>query len=156
FCAMVECPQLEEIEQLRFQIGRWEYRDLIREHIGPWLAERTVEEIVGLGQLFRLPIAALGNGSTIRDMEYVRERGVFTPNPAGLRQPRPPRLMSAGEPAPPGATPALGEANDESPWQRTAPDEARTPRGLPLEGMRIVDLTAFWAGPAATHLLAAF
>ena len=27
---------------------------------------------------------------------------------------------------------------------------------LPLEGVRIVDLTAFWAGPAATHLLAAF
>jgi crotonobetainyl-CoA:carnitine CoA-transferase CaiB-like acyl-CoA transferase len=28
--------------------------------------------------------------------------------------------------------------------------------GLPLAGVRIVDLTAFWAGPAATHLLAAF
>jgi crotonobetainyl-CoA:carnitine CoA-transferase CaiB-like acyl-CoA transferase len=27
---------------------------------------------------------------------------------------------------------------------------------LPLQGVRIVDLTAFWAGPAATHLLAAF
>jgi crotonobetainyl-CoA:carnitine CoA-transferase CaiB-like acyl-CoA transferase len=27
---------------------------------------------------------------------------------------------------------------------------------LPLEGLRVVDLTAFWAGPAATHLLAAF
>ena len=27
---------------------------------------------------------------------------------------------------------------------------------MPLEGVRIVDLTAFWAGPAATHLLAAF
>ena len=31
-----------------------------------------------------------------------------------------------------------------------------TPRTRPLEGVRIVDLTAFWAGPAATHLLAAF
>ena len=27
---------------------------------------------------------------------------------------------------------------------------------MPLQGVRIVDLTAFWAGPAATHLLAAF
>src|SRR6202022_3495228 len=37
--------------------------------------------------------------------------------------------------------------------------EAREPPSdprLPLEGIRIVDLTAFWAGPAATHLLAAF
>src|SRR6202012_1891083 len=46
FAAMVECPQLEEIEQLRFQIGRWAYRDFIREQIGPWLTARTVEGIV--------------------------------------------------------------------------------------------------------------
>lgn len=156
FCAMVECPQLEEIEQLRFQIGRWAYRDLIREQIGPWLAERTVEEIVELGQLFRLPIAALGNGSTIRDIEYVRQREVFTPNPAGFHQPRAPWLMAACAPAPPGATPAPGEANDEPAWDRSESDPAPTPQGLPLEGVRIVDLTAFWAGPAATHLLAAF
>jgi crotonobetainyl-CoA:carnitine CoA-transferase CaiB-like acyl-CoA transferase len=156
FVAMVECPQLDEIEQLRFQIGRWGYRDLIREQIGPWLAERTVEEIVGLGQLFRLPIAALGNGSTIRDMEYITERGVFVRNPAGYHQPRPPWLMSACAPAPLRGTPAPGEANDESPWQKREPEREPAPQGRPLEGVRIVDLTAFWAGPAATHLLAAF
>jgi crotonobetainyl-CoA:carnitine CoA-transferase CaiB-like acyl-CoA transferase len=156
FVAMVECPQLEEIEQLRFQIGRWDYRDLIRERIGPWMAQRTVEEIVEVGQLFRLPIAALGNGSTIRDMEYARQRGVFIRNPAGFHQPRPPWLMSACSPAPLRATPAPGEANGESPWQAGKPEPEPTPQGLPLEGVRIVDLTAFWAGPAATHLLAAF
>jgi crotonobetainyl-CoA:carnitine CoA-transferase CaiB-like acyl-CoA transferase len=156
FVAMVECPQLAEIEQLRFQIGRWQYRDLIREQIRPWLAERTVAEIVELGQLFRLPIAALGNGSTIRETEYARARGVFTRNPAGFHQPRPPWLMSACAPAPVRGTPAPGEADSESPWRRDEPDADPTPRGLPLAGVRIVDLTAFWAGPAATHLLAAF
>ncbi|MGN6335156.1 CoA transferase, partial [Mycobacterium sp.] len=156
FVAMVECPQLEEIEQLRFQIGRWQYRDLIREQIRPWLAERTVAEIVELGQLFRLPIAALGNGSTIRELEYVRERGVFVPNPAGFDQPRPPWLMSVCAPAAPGDTPVLGGADDESPWRRGEPEIEPTLDGLPLSGVRIVDLTAFWAGPAATHLLAAF
>ena len=155
FAAMVECPQLEEIEQLRFQIGRWAYRDFIREQIGPWLAERTVEEIVGLGQLFRLPIAALGNGATIRDMEYVRQREVFVRNPAGFHQPRPPWLMSACAPAPLRAT-AAGADNDESPWTTRESDAEPAPRGLPLEGVRIIDLTAFWAGPAATHLLAGF
>ena len=156
FCAMVECPQLEEIEQLRFQIGRWSYRDLIREQIGPWMAERTVEEIVELGQLFRLPIAALGNGSTIRDMDYATQRGVFDRNPAGFHQPRPPWLMSACGPAPVRATPVRGGANDESPWQGSKPEPEPAPQRLPLGGVRIVDLTAFWAGPAATHLLAAF
>lgn len=156
FVAMVECPQLEEIEQLRFQIGRWQYRDLIREQIRPWLAERTVAEIVELGQLFRLPIAALGNGSTIRELEYVRERGVFVPNPAGFDQPRPPWLMSVCAPASPGDPPVLGATDDESPWRRVEPEIEPTLDGLPLSGVRIVDLTAFWAGPAATHLLAAF
>ena len=157
FVAMVECPQLEEIEQLRFQIGRWAYRDLIREQIGPWLAERTVAEIVELGQLFRLPIAELGNGSTIREMEYVTQRGAFVRNPAGFHQPRPPWLMSACAPAPLlRSTPVLGEGNDETPWPRRGPATGPAPQGLPLAGVRIVDLTAFWAGPAATHLLAAF
>ena len=156
FVAMVECPQLEEIEQLRFQIGRWGYRDLIREQIQPWLAERTVAEVVELGQLFRLPIAALGNGSTIRDMEYVRQRGVFVRNPAGFDQPRPPWLMSACAPAPLGRTAAVGADNDESPWQKSKLEREPAPRTRPLEGVRIVDLTAFWAGPAATHVLAAF
>ena len=156
FVAMVECPQLEEIEQLRFQIGRWQYRDLIREQIGPWLTERTVEEIVGLGQLFRLPIAALGNGATIRDTEYVKQRNVFVRNPAGFHQPRPPWLMSACATAPLQTTAAVGADNDESPWATSEPKSVQAQSGLPLEGVRIVDLTAFWAGPAATHLLAAF
>ena len=156
FAAMVDCPKLTEIPQLRYQIGRWEYRDLIRELIGPWLAEHTVEEIVELGQLFRLPIAPLGNGSAIRDMAYMRDRGVFVPNPAGFHQPRAPWLMSRCRPAPLRSAPTLGEANDEAPWQPRTPGGHLAERRLPLDDVRIVDLTAFWAGPAATHLLAAF
>src|SRR6185312_4501394 len=153
FAAMVECPQFVEIEQLRFQIGRWAYRDFIREQIGPWMAERTVAEIVELGQLFRLPIAALGNGSTIRDMDYVTQRGVFVRNPAGFHQPRPPWLMSRCAPARLRETPVLGEADDESPWCREESETDPARDGPPLAGVRVIDLTAFWAGPAATHLL---
>ena len=156
FAAMVDCPELTEIPQLRFQIGRWEYRDFIRDVIGPWMAERTVDEIVELGQLFRLPIAPLGNGSTIRDMAYMRERGVFVANPAGFEQPRTPWLMSRCRPAPLRAAPSLGEANNEGAWRQRASDQGVVPAGLPLNGLRIMDLTAFWAGPAATHALAAF
>ena len=112
FAAMVDCPELTEIPQLSFQIGRWEYRDFIRERIRPWLAERTVEEIVELGQLFRLPIAALGNGATIRDTAYARERGTFVRNPAGFHQPRTPWLMSRCKPAPLRGAPSLGEADN--------------------------------------------
>jgi crotonobetainyl-CoA:carnitine CoA-transferase CaiB-like acyl-CoA transferase len=156
FAAMVDCPDLTEIPQLSFQIGRWEYRDFIRDRIRPWLAERTVEEVVELGQLFRLPIAALGNGATIRDTAYARERGVFDYNPAGFHQPRTPWLMSRCRPAPLRRAPSLGEANDTKPWPKREHDARPADPQLPLEGLRVVDLTAFWAGPAATHLLAAF
>jgi crotonobetainyl-CoA:carnitine CoA-transferase CaiB-like acyl-CoA transferase len=155
FAAMVDCPELTEIPQLSFQIGRWQYRDFIRERIRPWLAERTVEEVVELGQLFRLPIAALGNGATIRDTAYARERGVFVRNPAGFHQPRTPWLMSRCRSAALRSAPSLGEGNDTRPWPKREARGSAEPR-LPLEGVRVVDLTAFWAGPAATHLLAAF
>jgi crotonobetainyl-CoA:carnitine CoA-transferase CaiB-like acyl-CoA transferase len=156
FAAMVDCQELTEIPDLRFQIGRWDYRDWIRERIGPWMRERTVAEIVELGQLFRLPIAPLGNGSTIPEMDHLRERGVYANNPAGFRQPRAPWLMSAAAPAPIRRAPTVGEANSESLWQPRESAEPADNTALPLAGVRIVDLTAFWAGPAATHSLAAF
>src|SRR5246127_2228063 len=154
--ARVDGPELTEIPQLSFQIGRWQSRDFIRERIRPWLAERTVDEVVELGQLFRLPIAALGNGATIRDTAYARERGAFVENPAGFHQPRTPWLMSQCKPASLRGAPVLGEADDTTPWPKREYREPPSDPRLPLKGIRIVDLTAFWAGPAATHLLAAF
>ena len=81
FAAMVDCPEFTEVPQLRFQIGRWDYRDWIRERIDPWMRERTVDEIVELGQLFRLPLAALGNGATIPEMDHLQQRGVYVREP---------------------------------------------------------------------------
>ncbi|WIM89552.1 CoA transferase [Candidatus Mycobacterium wuenschmannii] len=156
FAAMVDCPELTENPQLSFQIGRWQYRGVIREQIRPWLAERTVAEVVELGQLFRLPIAALGNGSTIRDTAYATERGVFARNPAGFHQPRTPWLMSECAPAALRVAPALGDADDTVPWPAREYAGPPSAARLPFQGLRVVDLTAFWAGPAATHLLAAF
>ena len=155
FAAMVDCPEFTEVPQLQFQIGRWDYRDWIRERIDPWMRERTVAEIVELGQLFRLPLAALGNGATVRDMDHLQERGVYVDNPGGFHQPRPPWLMSVAAPAPIRTPPELGASDTETVWEprQSAPDATA---GRPLAGLRVVDFTAFWAGPSATHSLAAF
>ena len=135
FAAMVDCQELTEIPELRFQIGRWDYREWIRECIGPWMRERTVDEIVELGQLFRLPIAPLGNGATIPQMDHLRERGVYLDNPAGFRQPRAPWLMSAAAPAPVRPAPGVGEADGESLWQPRESTEINA-SDLPLAGVR--------------------
>ncbi len=156
FAAMVDCPEFTEVEQLRFQIGRWEYRDWIRERIDPWMRERTVSEIVELGQLFRLPLAPLGNGATIPDMDHLTERGVYVDNPAGFRQPRAPWLMSAATHAPVRPAPEVGEADSVSGWESRESTPLPTVADLPLAGVRVVDFTAFWAGPAASNALAAF
>jgi crotonobetainyl-CoA:carnitine CoA-transferase CaiB-like acyl-CoA transferase len=156
FAAMVDCPEFTEIADLRFQIGRWDHRDWIRERIHPWMRERTVSEIVELGQLFRLPLAPLGNGSTIPEMDHLRERGVYVANPAGFRQPRPPWLMSATRPAPIRPAPAIGEANGQTLWLPRQSASGQLSAEAPLDGVRVIDFTAFWAGPAATHALAAF
>jgi crotonobetainyl-CoA:carnitine CoA-transferase CaiB-like acyl-CoA transferase len=156
FAAMVDCPKLTEIPELRFQLGRWGYRDLIHELIGPWMRERTVAEIVELGQLFRLPIAPLGNGSTIPGMDHMRERGVYLTNPAGFHQPRAPWLMSVAAQAPVRPAPSIGDSDGEVHWSPREFAASESAPRLPLDGVRVVDLTAFWAGPSATHSLAAF
>lgn len=156
FAAMVDCPEFTENPALQFQLGRWDYRDWIRERIDPWMRSRTVEEIVELGQLFRLPLAPLGNGATIPEMDHLQQRGVYVANPAGFRQPRPPWLMTEARPAPLRPAPTVGDADGELPWPPRASSAATTSTGRPLAGVRIVDFTAFWAGPAATHAMAAF
>ncbi len=156
FAAMVDCPEFTEVPQLRFQIGRWDYRDWIRERIDPWMRERTVDEIVELGQLFRLPLAALGNGATIPEMDHLQQRGVYVQNPAGFHQPRPPWLMSVAAPSPIRTAPAIGDSDAESLWEPRLSTSGAPSEGRPLAGLRVVDFTAFWAGPSATHSLAAF
>ena len=152
FCAMVECPDLADVPELRFQVGRWEQRELIRACTGGWFAEHTVAEIVELAALFRIPMAAIGTGETLPQMDHFVARGSFVDHPAGFRAPGPPWRMSRTPPLPPAQAPTLGDgALDPGPRE---PRENASGTGLPLDGVRIVDLTAFWAGPAATHLLA--
>ena len=159
FCEMVDCPQLAELHSLRYQLGRWKQRDMIREAIGPWLRARTVDQIVELAAAHRIPMAPIGNGATLADMSHFAQRGTFVDNPAGFRQPRPPWLMSRAAARPVATAPVLGEAGgriDEL-WPTRESSSARADAhwaGRPLQNLRVVDLTAFWAGPVATQLFA--
>jgi crotonobetainyl-CoA:carnitine CoA-transferase CaiB-like acyl-CoA transferase len=52
--------------------------------------------------------------------------------------------------------PGVGDADGDSVWEPRESVTPERPAGLPLAGLRVIDFTAFWAGPAATHSLAAF
>lgn len=145
FAAMVGQPKLAEDPELCNQLGRWPRRQEVYDLIHPWLAARTVAEVVETASFYRVPMAPLGNGATVRNMDHFAERGVFVQNPAGFEQPRPPWLMSACAPAP--LRPCRESAGPGLARRRpAAPDLSR---------IRILDLTAFWAGPSATFILAA-
>jgi crotonobetainyl-CoA:carnitine CoA-transferase CaiB-like acyl-CoA transferase len=123
FAAMVGQPKLAEDPDLCNQLGRWPRRQEVYDLIHPWLADRTVAEVVETASLYRVPMAPLGNGATVRSMDHFAERGVFVENPAGFEQPRPPWLMSGCAPAPlrPCDTPAVhGPSRGEPTSMRSA------------------------------------
>jgi crotonobetainyl-CoA:carnitine CoA-transferase CaiB-like acyl-CoA transferase len=160
FASMVGQPILAEDPQLAVQLGRWPRREEVYALIHPWLAERTVDEVVELASLYRIPVAHLGNGATVATMDHFVSRGTFVTAPAGWTQPRPPWIMSGTESAPAASAPAAGQHTSDVLAETNAaaaPGPLSSPvdgRWRPLDGVRVVDLTAFWAGPAATALLA--
>ena len=66
----------------------------------PWLETHTVAEICELGELFRVPVAQVGNGRDVLSMDHFVERGVFVEHPDGFVAPRPPFLVDTVAAAP--------------------------------------------------------
>jgi crotonobetainyl-CoA:carnitine CoA-transferase CaiB-like acyl-CoA transferase len=103
-----------------------------------------------------VPVAPIGRPETVMTLEQFLDRDVFVQSPSGrFRQPRPPYLVDGQPIRLRGRAPHLGEHTNAIDWKPRAVPSAVSDRPLPLAGMRIVDLTAFWAGPVATHVLAA-
>jgi crotonobetainyl-CoA:carnitine CoA-transferase CaiB-like acyl-CoA transferase len=106
----------------------------------------------------RIPVAPVGDGRTLPTMDHLALRDVFVRNPAGFLQPRIPYRLEKTPLRPLGSAPELGEHEDEvlagrrgaKPSAGSGEDGA----ALPLAGLRVVDLSAFWAGPFATVYLA--
>jgi crotonobetainyl-CoA:carnitine CoA-transferase CaiB-like acyl-CoA transferase len=120
-----------------------------------WMAERTGDEVRDLATAFRIPNAPVATPDTIESLEHFAARGSFVDHPAGFRQPAHPYRIAGVDLRPPSPAPRLGEHTDQHRRRSGPPRQAGTsPDRLPLSGIRVVDLTTFWAGPSATHLMA--
>jgi crotonobetainyl-CoA:carnitine CoA-transferase CaiB-like acyl-CoA transferase len=158
FCLMIGRPELAEDERFYDAKARMDHLPFIREAIHAWTRERTVAEILETASLLRLPVAPIGNGRNALDFDHFAERGVFVESPHGFRHPRVPYRLGSGRTRPFAAAPRPGEHGDSlrREARRTRPPPRSEGGGaLPLEGVRVVDLSAFWAGPVLCATLAA-
>jgi crotonobetainyl-CoA:carnitine CoA-transferase CaiB-like acyl-CoA transferase len=154
FLILIERPDLIGDEELASLVGRVARVDEWTKIVRAWTSEHTVADILERAGELRVPCAQVHNGKTVLDDEHLSARSVFVDNPAGFRQPRPASRFDDA-PAPPfRPAPALGEASG------AIDPHDRTPRGddrasLPFEGVRILDVTSWWAGPSGTGIMAA-
>ena len=134
---------------------RMEATDELDRLFMPILREKTSEEWFLAGLQHKLALVIVPTMAELLAQSVHRERGAFVPVQIGAARfeaPGLPQRLGADGPHPGGRAPLVGEAvAGPAPEARSVP--AQSAGGMPLAGLRIVDLTMGWAGPLATRLL---
>ncbi len=160
FCVMVEHPEWIEDQRLYAYAGRALRRTELETAIREWVEKRTAGEVLEMADLLRVPAAPMGNGERITGLDHFVERNFYLPHPrSGVLQPDVSYTLGGGaERRYPTASPVLGAHSlaDEAlrATRRVVGTASMSPDQLPLEGVRVADFTAFWAGPIVGHFLA--
>ena len=161
FCVLVGREDWLEDASLGLMDNRSMRSEELVGAIDAWASERDAAEIVELASAFRLPVAEVVNGQTLPEQEQYVARNWYTKHPrSGVLQPEVWYTLSGGaERAAPLPSPRLGQDTERLRAQALSPllpveaAPARSPE-LPLAGLRVADMTAFWAGPIISHPLA--
>ncbi len=155
FLLLIERPELREDRALFAVAGRLARFAEWNAIVHAFTKRHTTAEIVQRASRLRIPVAPVNDGERVRGHEQLVARGVFAKDPSGsFEQPLPPYLLDGERPPPPRPAPRLGEHTGRIEPRRREPVRAEGAPRLPLEGLRVLDLTAWWAGPAATQMLA--
>lgn len=159
FCVLIGRSEWMADPQLAVMTGRAEREHEVRAAIREYTTAHTTAEVVELASMLRVPVAPIGDGTTVTAFDHFVERKAYLKNPrSGFLQPSPAMRLPAGEaPLDPAPPPRLGEHTHTvviAPRPRRSPTVAGPPR-LPLDGVRVADFTMFWAGPIVGSILAA-
>jgi crotonobetainyl-CoA:carnitine CoA-transferase CaiB-like acyl-CoA transferase len=156
FLVLIEHPELIGDETLATFAARRKRREEFTTLVRDWTTKRSSAEIEELAAAMRIPVAPIGRPGTVTTIDQFADRKVYVTNPKGrFVQPRPPYRVDDA-PAPPfRPAPSIGADRGQVTWERRDNGIVDGVDELPLKGVRIIDLTAFWAGPAATLTLGA-
>ena len=124
----------------------------IRALFAEWARDRSRGDVCEQGQALRLAITQVNTVEELSNSRQLRERGWWreTPHPelGALLLPGPPWAMSGTPAGPAGAAPRLdADAGYAPPPRERAEPRRGDPDAIPLEGIRILEITGNWSGP---------
>ena len=157
FLLLIGRPDLIEGDPFSNHLDRQARWDEWNEIVHSWTTQHTTEEIVRLASELRIPVAPVLDGAGILGCDHFVARGILVDDTTGsFKMPRRPWRMDDEDPPLPRPAPRLGEHTGTIGARvPSRPRHAGAPRSLPLAGVRVLDLTAWWAGPIAAGALAA-
>jgi crotonobetainyl-CoA:carnitine CoA-transferase CaiB-like acyl-CoA transferase len=141
-------PELAADPRFGDRAGRMANRDALDAELDLFLGSHDAEAIVELLQANAVPSARVEDAKTILDNPQLASRNFWASPDGNERERMPGNPVRAS--VPPTGFSATPPRESPPPLPRA---DKRSP-DLPLQGMVVLDLTAFWAGPSATRCLA--
>ncbi len=155
FFILIERPDLLESSEFDQFISRFTRLDEWEEIVHGYMQAHTTDEIIERAQMLRIPVAPVCNGQTVLVQEQLEARGAFVEDPSGaFKRPIPPYRIDGQAHALPHRAPHQGEHTGQIEARKSIRPRPSGECRLPLEGMRVIDATSWWAGPIATQMLA--
>lgn len=153
--ALIDRPDLLA-EELTRDVPTWHANiPRIFAAVAEWAEDKTVAEIIEIGQLMRIAVTPVLDGHGVLADEQLAARSWWE-HEDGTAFPGQPYRLSASPSRRRGRAPRLGEHGGAVP--PAVPGSTKStevaPTDAPLRGLRVLEVTTNWAGPVAGRFLA--
>lgn len=153
FCLVIERQDL--IEKYALGPDRFADWDTWTKIVSDHTSTKTITELEEFASLLRIPVAPVCNGKTVQEVNHFAERGVYKDSPdKKFKMPRRTWRINGEDPPQTRPAPVLGDAGSPDDREPIHSSEPTSKPPLPLEGLTVLDCTAWWAGPSSTMMLA--
>jgi len=156
FCEMMGVPELTQRPGFTNAVERLLVGEELDEIIAARLATRTAREWADEALRRRTPLVVVPDMAELLASPVHRDHGAFGEVRIGEARfvaPALPQRLTTTSPTAVGVAPLAGEHT--ATWRPApAPPRPATKKTLPLEGLRVIDLTMGWAGPVGIRQVA--